>query len=238
MALRGKGETVDELVAFASDVQALQSAEYDPIVTGRLVDTCGTGGDSAKTFNVSTISAMVAAGAGVSIAKHGNRSVTSKCGSADLLESLGFNLGMEPGEGEGLDRAGRDRVHVRAHVPPGDEAGRSRKEGARHQDGLQPDGPAHEPGRCQRAASRSVLGIFDTKRWLRPSTSSASMEAMVVHGVEGMDEISVTGKTCVSWLKDGEVTTQEYLPAEMGVSAHPAESIARLLGRRERQAHP
>jgi anthranilate phosphoribosyltransferase len=95
VALRVKGESSDEIAAFASTFRSY-GIKIQPKVKGRLVDTCGTGGDRVKTFNVSTVAAIVAAGAGVSIAKHGNRSVTSRCGSADLLESLGFDLAMDP----------------------------------------------------------------------------------------------------------------------------------------------
>ena len=94
-ALRMKGESVDEIAAFAS-VMRDQSTKIRPRVSGRLTDTCGTGGDILKTFNISTISALVVAGAGTPVAQHGNRSVTSKCGSADLLEKLGVNITAGP----------------------------------------------------------------------------------------------------------------------------------------------
>src|SRR4030065_932651 len=99
-ALRMKGETVEEIAAFAETMRE-NCRRIHPRVTGRLLDTCGTGGDRVKTFNVSTAAAFVIAGAGVAIAKHGNRSVTSQCGSADVLERLGLNLNMEPEAGKG-----------------------------------------------------------------------------------------------------------------------------------------
>ena len=96
VALRKKGETVEEIAAFASTLRGYTTMKDRPKVKGRMIDTCGTGGDAVKTPNVSTISSFVAAGAGAVVAKHGGRSVTGRCGSADVLEKLGFNLAMEP----------------------------------------------------------------------------------------------------------------------------------------------
>ncbi|MDA4121619.1 MAG: anthranilate phosphoribosyltransferase [Thaumarchaeota archaeon] len=224
VALRGKGETVDEIVAFASAFRRY-SLRIEPAVSGRLVDTCGTGGDSTKTFNVSTISALVAAGAGVSIAKHGNRSMTSKCGSADLLESLGFNLGMEPGRvKDSIEQVGIGFMFAPAFHPAMRRVGPVRKElGVRTVFNIM--GPLINPA----GANAQLLGVYSeslNEKMAQALNKLGCQEAMVIHGLEGMDEISVSGRTRISWLKNGEVTTRDYVPAQMGISAHPGESVA------------
>ena len=123
-ALRVKGETAEEIVGMARAMSELaEKVEVDADV---ILDTCGTGGDGAGTFNISTAAALVAAGAGVTVAKHGNRSATSKCGSADVLEALGVAIDIAAGAGEPLHRRGRHRLHVRAAPPPRHEARRRR----------------------------------------------------------------------------------------------------------------
>ncbi len=119
-ALRIKGESVDEITSLASVMRKF-CYQIQPKVNDTLVDTCGTGGDKIKTFNISTAAALVAAGAGIPIAKHGNRSVTSRCGSADVLEALGFDLKMNPKMVEKVDRRDRYRFHVRSSLPSSHE---------------------------------------------------------------------------------------------------------------------
>jgi anthranilate phosphoribosyltransferase len=223
VALRGKGETVDEIVDFASTFRRY-SLRIEPRVKGRLVDTCGTGGDAVKTFNVSTVAALVAAGAGVSVAKHGNRSMTSKCGSADLLESLGFNLSMEPARvKESIEQVGIGFMFAPAFHPAMKNVGPIRKElGIRTVFNLM--GPLINPAR----AGAQLLGVYSeslTDKMAQALGKLGSEEAMVIHGLEGMDEISVSGKTRISWLRDGSVTTREFTPQDIGVATHSAESI-------------
>jgi anthranilate phosphoribosyltransferase len=223
VALRGKGETVDEIVAFAATFRRY-GIQIDPKVTGRLVDTCGTGGDSVKTFNVSTVAALVAAGAGVTVAKHGNRSMTSKCGSADLLESLGFNLGMEPARvKDSIEQVGIGFMFAPSFHPTMKRVAPIRKElGIRTVFNLM--GPLINPA----GASAQLLGVYSaplTDGMAHALDKLGSQEAMVIHGLEGMDEISVSGRTRISWLRNGEVRTDEFTPQQMGVASHPAESI-------------
>jgi len=223
VALRGKGETVYELVVSAS-VFRRYSLKIEPRVTGRLVDTCGTGGDTVKTFNVSTVSALVAAGAGVAVAKHGNRSMTSKCGSADLLESLGFNLGMEPARvRDSIEQVGIGFMFAPSFHPAMKRVAPIRKElGIRTVFNLM--GPLINPS----GAGAQLLGVYSeslTDTMARVLGKLGSQEAMVIHGMEGMDEISVSGITRVSWLRHGEVETHELTPQQIGVGFHPAESI-------------
>ncbi len=119
-ALRVKGETAEEIVGMARGMAELsEKVEVDADV---ILDTCGTGGDNAGTFNISTAAALVAAGAGVTVAKHGNRSATSRCGSADVLEALGVAIDLAPGAGEPVHRRVRHRLHVRPSAPPRHEA--------------------------------------------------------------------------------------------------------------------
>ena len=152
-ALRVKGETAEEIVGMARAMSELaEKVEVDADV---ILDTCGTGGDAAGTFNISTAAALVAAGAGVTVAKHGNRSATSKCGSADVLEALGVAIDLAPGPGEPLHRGVRHRLHVRAAAPPRDEARRAGAARARHGDDVQPHRPAR-PTRPEPATSSSA----------------------------------------------------------------------------------
>ena len=126
-ALRMKGETIDEIAGMAR-IMREKSSRIE--IDAPLLDTCGTGGDASGSFNVSTCAAFVAAGAGARVAKHGNRAMTSQCGSADVLEALGAQHRSAAGRREAVHRAGGPRIHVRAGVPPGDEV-RRRRCGAR-----------------------------------------------------------------------------------------------------------
>jgi anthranilate phosphoribosyltransferase len=214
-ALRRKGETVEEIAAFAAKLRTY-SLQIRPSNAGKMIDTCGTGGDAVKTFNVSTISAIVAAGAGAVVAKHGGRSVTSRCGSADLLEHLGFNLGMEPTKvKDSIEQVGIGFMFAPGFHPAMKNVGPVRKElGIRTIFNLM--GPLLNPA----GADSQVLGVYSPKLTAEIAQVLArlgSRHAMVIHALEGMDEISVSGKTMISTLRDGEVRTQEFGPRDYGV---------------------
>jgi anthranilate phosphoribosyltransferase len=214
-SLRMKGETIEELVAFAA-VMREHCRRIHPRVEGRLVDTCGTGGDKIKTFNISTAAAFVVAGAGVAIAKHGNRSVTSKSGSADVLESLGLNLTLEPEDVQGtIDQVGVGFMFAPAFHPAMKYAIQPRREiGIRTVFNLL--GPLTNPA----SANAQLLGVYDPKLTTPIAYALKKLgceEAMVVHGLDGLDEISTLGRTVIAGLKEGEVATMETAPKDFGV---------------------
>ena len=222
-ALRMKGETSDEITAFTS-VMKQYCNQISPKVKGRLVDTCGTGGDKIKTFNISTTAAFVVAGADVAVAKHGNRSVTSKCGSADVLEMLGLNLSIVP---EDVERA-IEEVGVGFMFAPAFHPAMKYAIGPRREVGIRTVfnvlGPLTNPA----DANAQLLGVYDprlTEPLAYSLRSLGSEETMVVHGLDGLDEISTIGKTQVSWLKEGNVTTREMAPEDFGIKTAKLEEI-------------
>jgi anthranilate phosphoribosyltransferase len=224
-ALRMKGETVEELVTFAQ-VMRENAVRIHPKVRGRLVDTCGTGGDKLKTFNVSTAAAFVIAGAGIPIAKHGNRSVTSRSGSADVLEQLGLNLQMSPQVvEEAIEEIGVGFLFAPAFHPAMKYAVAPRKEvGIRTIFNLL--GPLTNPA----CANAQLLGVYDARLTVPLANALKRLgceEAMVVHGLDGLDEISTVGTTIISHLKDDEVNTFEAPPQFCGTKQA---SIADLEG--------
>jgi len=213
-ALRMKGETADEITAFTA-VMKQHCHRIHPKVKGRLVDTCGTGGDRIKTFNISTTAAFVAAGAGVSVAKHGNRSVTSKCGSADVLERLGLNVNMSPEEVENAI----EQVGVGFMFAPAFHPAMKYAIGPRCEVGIRTVfnvlGPLTNPA----DVNAQLLGVYD-KKLTEPLAHAlrnlGCEEALVVHGLDGLDEISTVGSTVVSWLKERKVTTKVMSPEDFG----------------------
>jgi len=225
-ALRMKGETIEEIASFARVMRQF-AARISPRVEGRLVDTCGTGGDRMKTFNISTIAAFVVAGAGVPIAKHGNRSVTSKAGSADLLEALGVNLNLTPEQVEGII----ERIGIGFMFAPAFHGAMKHAIGPRKEIGIRTVfnvlGPLTNPANAQ----AQVLGVFDASL-VEPIARVLSRlgveHALVVHGLEGMDEISTCGETLVAELKGGEVETYTLSPEDFGIRrASPEELLGR-----------
>ena len=214
-ALRMKGEVVDEIIAFAS-VMRSHGRQIHPKVHGRLVDIVGTGGDKIKTFNISTTAAFVIAGAGVPVAKHGNRAVTSKSGSADVLEKLGLNLSMEPQAIEGIiEQVGVGFMFAPAFHPAMKYAAEPRKEiGIRTVFNIL--GPLTNPA----SASAQMIGVYDAKL-VEPMAYALQklgcQEAIIAHGLDGLDEISTVGKTLIAHLKDGTVTVKEYSPSDFGL---------------------
>ena len=193
-------------------------------MAGRLLDTCGTGGDRLKTFNVSTAAAFVIAGAGVPVAKHGNRSVTSRCGSADVLERLGLNLNMNPEDVErAIEHVGIGFMFAPAFHPAMKYAVAARKEiGIRTVFNVL--GPLTNPA----SADAQLLGVYDAKL-VEPLAyvlkKLGCEEAMVVHGLDGLDEISTVGKTAIAWLREGEVASLETVPEDFGVKQTTADTL-------------
>lgn len=221
-ALRIKGETVEEISAFASVMNEF-CHRIHPRVVGRLVDTCGTGGDRVKTFNISTVSAFVVAGTGIAVAKHGNRAVTSKSGSADLLECLGINLDLNPESVEkAIEQVGIGFMYAPMFHPAMKYAINPRREiGIRTVFNLL--GPLTNPA----GANAQVLGVF-AEEWVKPLAQVLRKlgleEAMVVHGLDGLDELSTIGRTSVAWLRDQTVSLHEVVPRDFGIrTAKPSE---------------
>jgi len=222
-ALRIKGETVGEITAFA-EVMKKFCHRIRPKVHRRLVDTCGTGGDRIKTFNISTTAAFVVAGAGVSVAKHGNRSVTSKSGSADVLEKLGLNLNVNPHVVEKtIEEVGIGFMFAPAfHLAMKYAINPRREIGIRTVFNVL--GPLTNPAN----ADAQVIGVYDAhlvKKLAYVLKRLGSREAMVVHGLDGLDEISTIGKTLIAWLKEGEVKTFETTPRDFGLKKASPEDI-------------
>ena len=222
-ALRIKGETVEELIAFATVMRDC-CLRIHPSVKGRLVDTCGTGGDKTKTFNISTTAAFVVAGAGVAIAKHGNRSVTSKSGSADVLEKLGLNLKMTSQEVQKtIEQVGLGFMFAPVFHPAMKYAVAPRREmGVRTVFNVL--GPMTNPA----SANAQLLGVYEAKLTAPMAYTLQRLgceEAMVVHGLDGLDEISTLGKTAIAWLKEDKVTTLEVTPKDFGVKQARIEDI-------------
>lgn len=223
-ALRMKGETIDEISACSSVMREF-AEKISPKVSGTLVDTCGTGGDKIKTFNVSTISAFVIAGAGIHIAKHGNRSVTSKAGSADLLEALGVKLDMAP---EDVEKA-VEEIGIGFMFAPAFHGAMKYAIGPRKEIGIRTVfnilGPLTNPAN----AHAQVLGVYDaelTEKMAGVLANLGTERALVVHGIGGLDEISTFGETKVSELKDGEVKTYEIQPEDFGIKRALPEELS------------
>lgn len=221
-ALRTKGETVDEIAGAARVMRA--KAERVETSRGPLVDTCGTGGDFSGTFNVSTTAAFVAAAAGVPIAKHGNRAASSRSGSADVLEALGVAIDLTPRQvGACVDEIGIGFLFApRFHPAMKHAIGARREIAIRTLYNLL--GPLTNPA----GATRQVIGV-PTPDTVEPMAavlrSLGSEHALVVHGREGLDEISVSGPTVVATVADGTISVTEVEPAELGLERHPVEAV-------------
>lgn len=223
IALRMKGETVEEIAAAAEVMRAL-STKVNIKDTTHLVDTCGTGGDGIQTFNVSTVSAFVAAAAGAKVAKHGGRSVSSTCGSADVLEVLGVDVNKAPDEVvASVDEIGIGFMFAPNHHSAMKHAAPVRKAlGVRTIFNLL--GPLTNPA----SALRQVVGVFDqalTSKLAQVLQKLGSEHVLVVHGADGMDEISFTGDTYIAELKDGKITEYTVNPKQFGLSTHLLKEI-------------
>ena len=220
-ALATKGETYEELAGAARSMR--RSARRIQAMGPKVVDTCGTGGDNAHTFNISTATAIVAAACGLTVAKHGNRSVSSKCGSADVLEALGVKLDTAPEiVEEAVQTIGIGFLFAPLYHGAMKYAAKPRREvGVRSIFNML--GPLTNPA----GANCQLLGVFApqlTEMFAEALKSLGAHAAMVVHGHDGLDEISVCARTRVSELRDGRVKTYEIDPVRyFGRLADPAE---------------
>ncbi len=223
VALRIKGESVDEIAAAASVMREL-STKVATLASPHLIDTCGTGGDGIQTFNVSTVSALVAAAAGAKVAKHGGRSVSSSCGSADVLEALGVNVNLTPAQvASAVEEIGIGFMFAPNHHSAMKHAAPVRRElGVRTLFNLL--GPLTNPAN----AKRQIMGVFSpalTSKLAHVLQQLGSEHVLVVCGADGMDEISFTGDSHVAELKNGQVTEYTINPAQFGLPVHQLASI-------------
>ncbi len=232
MALRIKGETVEEIVGFAEAIRSaatplpisrgasgaldLSGTGRDALAESSLVDTSGTGGDACGTFNISTATAFVTAGAGVRVAKHGNRSISSKCGSADVMEALGVNIQLSP------ERAAQclREVGICFLYAPDLHSSMKQVQKVRRELRLRTMfnllGPLTNPAR----ASGQIVGVYalEMVEKLAEALSMLGLRrALVVHGLDGLDEITITGPTRVAEARDGSGRTYEVNPEEFGI---------------------
>jgi|SRR5579862_3570529 len=251
VALRMKGESVEEIVGFAEAIRAAAtplpmvlegrgqgiSDALDLSGTGRdaliefslshnsLVDTSGTGGDAAGTFNISTATAFVTAGAGVRVAKHGNRSISSKCGSADVMIALGVNIQLSPARAaQCLHKVGICFLYAPDLHPSMKQVQKVRRE-LRLRTIFNLLGPLTNPAR----ASGQVVGVY-AREMVEKLAEALSMlgvhRALVVHGLDGLDEITITGATRVAEARDGTVRTYEVVPEEFGIERATLDKIS------------
>jgi len=221
-ALRFKGETVDEIAGLARvmRLRALQVQTPFPVV-----DTCGTGGDDSGTFNVSTTAAFVAAGAGARVAKHGNRAMSSRAGSADVLEALGVRLEVGPeGVARCIDEVGIGFMFAQSFHPGFRHAGPVRREiGIRTVFNIL--GPLTNPAR----ARHQVVGVGDgtiVAKMAGALQALGSRHALVVHGDEGIDELSIAGPTTVAEVAGGQLKEYKIAPEDVGLARAGRDAIA------------
>lgn len=222
IALRVKGERVDEIAGAAS----VMREKATPIVTKHdvIVDTCGTGGDHSGTFNISTTAAFVAAGAGLCVAKHGNRSVTSQSGSADVLSALGVNIEASP---ETVSRC-LDDVGIGFLFAISLHGAMKYAIGPRREIGTRTIFNAFAPLTNPAGAKRQVIGVYSaalTETLAGVLGTLGSERAFVVHGSDGLDEMTLTGPTRVSELKNGSVSTYDVSPGDFGLAQAPADAL-------------
>lgn len=243
VGLHMKGETVEEIVGFAEAIRAAATpveVESDSILdtsgTGReaLVDTCGTGGDAAGTFNISTVTAFVVAGAGVRVAKHGNRSsisridrrgMSAKCGAADVMEALGVNIQIPPARAAECLR----EVGITFLFAPLIHSAAKHVQLARRETRLRSVfnllGPLTNPA----GASAQIVGVYalDLVEKIAEALSIlGTHRAFVVHGLDGLDEITITGRTRVAEVDDGRVRSYELTPDEFGIRPAALQEIS------------
>lgn len=224
VGLRMKGETVEEIAAAAEVMRSL-ATPVKLTDTTHLVDTCGTGGDAARTFNISTTAALVAAAAGAKVAKHGNRSVSSKSGSADVLEAAGVNLNSTPEQvARSIEQVGVGFMFAPAHHGAMKHAvGPRREMGVRTLFNVL--GPLTNPA----GAPNQVLGVF-SMTLLQPLAQVlqrlGSRHVLVVHAEDGMDEISIGSVTHVAELKDGVIRTYSIQPEQFGFQRADVKALA------------
>src|ERR1700680_4340003 len=239
IALRMKGETVEEMVGFAEAIRAaaaplpirgtealaVSGTGRDALAEKSLVDTSGTGGDASGTFNISTATALVTAGAGVRVAKHGNRSIHSKRGSADVVEALGINIHLSP---ERAAQCLRDVGICFLYAPnlhPAMKQVQTVRRELRMRTMFNLLGPLTNPAR----ASGQVVGVYslDLVEKLAEALSMLGLHrALVVHGLDGLDEITITGTTRVAEAREGSVRSYEVEPEEFGMSRAMLQELA------------
>lgn len=216
VSLRVKGETKEELTGFAS-VMREKSMRIEP-EADVIADTCGTGGDSSGTYNISTAAALILSGAGVTVAKHGNRSMSSMCGSADVLEELGVKIDITPPRvNDCINRVGIGFLFAQAFHPSMKFAATARKEiGIKTVFNLL--GPLTNPA----GANHQIIGVFDRSKMALMANALVSLgceRAMVVHSADGLDEISTAGETAVIEVQGQEMKETTIVPPQLGISA-------------------
>ncbi|MBN2412531.1 anthranilate phosphoribosyltransferase [candidate division KSB1 bacterium] len=221
MGLKMKGETIDEITGF---VKAMREKSNKVIGPEGLLDTCGTGGDGASTFNVSTAAAIVVSAAGIPVAKHGNRSVSSKCGSADVFNKLGVKIDMPPDQAQKcLQEIGLAFLFAPVYHPSMKHAVIPRREmGIRTVFNIL--GPMSNPA----GVKKQLVGAFNietAEKMVRVLKNTGSEHVLVMHSEDGLDEISISADTIVFELKDGQIQKQKIRPEDTGIPKQSRNAI-------------